>query len=64
MDEVGVGGGREGGEVDGLCQSRVLRAPEHSSRGARARVRTCQRARATLSTTAREASCRLDARLR
>lgn len=50
--------------MDGVCQPRVLRAPEHSGRGARARARTCERARAPSRATKSETPCRLDSCLR
>lgn len=58
-----IGGRRKRSEVDGLRESRVLRAPEHFSGGARARVGTCQRARAPPRSAERETPRRLDTRL-
>lgn len=63
LSRLKIGGRRAGGEVDGLCEPRVLRAPQHAGRGARTRARACQRALATASPTAGDASSRMDPRL-
>lgn len=61
---MGVGGRRERSEVDGVRQPRVLRAPQHAGRGARARARARQRAGAPARAAAGKASSRLDSSLR
>lgn len=59
-----VGGGCTRGEMDGLRESGLLRAPKHSGRGARARVRARQCASAPARAAEGETSGSVDAGLR